>query len=98
MAFQSHVTPAFVVVQADFSFLIFVATFDPPPRERHPQQRFQLGVRRGITDEVLDFLGVGRVASHDQMIRFARQAVRVFQDDQRLPDFPHDGAFGTAQK
>ena len=38
MAFEPDPAASFVVVESDFSFLVFKAAFNPPPREGDPQQ------------------------------------------------------------
>src|SRR5580693_4452198 len=48
VAFQSEITTAFVLIQADLTLLVFKATFHTPARERHQQQDFNTGLRRRV--------------------------------------------------
>lgn len=56
--FQSQVTAAFVLIQADFTLLIFKATFHMPARERYQQQDFDIGLRRRVAHEEFQLAGI----------------------------------------
>ena len=94
MAFQSLIASAFIMIQADLSFLIFVTAFDPPTGKGDPASSDSTDVSGGaLLMKYLTSSGVRGVLCHKQMIDGAWQAVLILDGDQGVFDLPDDRAF-----
>src|SRR6478736_1618480 len=92
VAFQTPITPTFVMVQAQLALLILKAALDAPARESHQQQLVNRSLRRRVADEVFGFRRMQNVASDDPVMHFSGQTVFVLRLNQRMLDLPHHGA------
>src|SRR5581483_7251417 len=95
VSFQSEVAAPLVLIEPDLSFLILETTFDSPAGERHLQQNSHPRSSRSIADKELDLARVERVASDDQVLCSARQAVLVLRKQRNVLAFPDDRPFLT---
>src|SRR5271165_2909109 len=95
MAFQSDVTPAFIMVEPDLSFLIFKTPLHTPTREGYEQHRVERGLGRSIADKKLQFVRVQYIPSDNQVQRLAWQAILIFRIKQHVLAFPDHWPFRT---
>src|SRR6266852_2231013 len=72
---QAAVFSPFIMIKAQFGFLVFKTTFYVPTREGHQQQRLQSSFWGCVADKIFDLLRFENVACYEQMTRRAGVAV-----------------------
>src|SRR5215469_10963482 len=91
--FQSQVTPALVLIQAELTLVVFKTTLYPPPRKRHQQHGADRCLRRRVAHEEFDLIRIEHVAGDDQVQPRPRQAVCVFDRDEGMLTLPNHRSF-----